>query len=245
MCPGRNARCRSLDDVEMKSGKMRRQRPRGATTREAIVTAALTVVDTVGVDALTIRAVANLVGAPTMSLYTHFASKEELLDLMYVEMANRLYAEANHPTWQEELLAFCRQVRAVLTAHPRWTPLIARPAPAMSVPLRERLLGLMAGDGMSAETALAAVSSAAMVSIGLVLTELTFREADGRSSLTARFERLRVWVESAESPSTDHPVTRSAFSKLPHLDLEDNFTFVIRTLIAGLEANRTGRSRSE
>jgi AcrR family transcriptional regulator len=210
------------------------------------VNAALTVVDRVGVDALTIRAVADIVGAPTMSLYTHFASKEELLDLMYAEIARRLYAEANHPTWQEELLAFCRQVRAVLTAHPRWTPLIARPTPPMTVPLRERLLGLMAGDGMLAETALAAVSSAALVSIGWVLTELTFREADGQSSLTARFERLREWVESADGPSrTKHPATRSAFSKLHHLDLEDNFILVIRTLIAGLEANRTGRSRSE
>ena len=228
----------------MKSRNVRPQRPRGATTREAVVNAALTIVDRVGVEALTIRAVADLVGAPPMSLYTHFASKEELLDLMYSNVAQRLYADAHHPTWQAELLALCGQVRAVLTAHPRWTPLLSRPAPPMAVPLRERLLRMMTHDGMLAETALAAVSSAALVSIGLVLAELTFRQADGQSSLSITFARVREWVESAESPcSPTHPVTRSAFSKLGRLDLEDNFTLAIRTFIAGLEANRSPRSR--
>ena len=68
---------------------MRRQRPRGTTRPEAVVDAALKVVDEVGVDGLTIRAVAGLVGAPPMSLYTHFDNKEGLLDFMNAEISRR------------------------------------------------------------------------------------------------------------------------------------------------------------
>jgi AcrR family transcriptional regulator len=218
---------------------MRRQRPRGATTQDSILSAALAIVDEVGLDALTIRAVAKLVGAPPMSLYTHFASKDELIDLMYSELARRLYADAQRPTWQEELLTLCRLVRAILVALPRWIPLLSRPAPPTTVPPRERLFSLMTKDGMSADEALAAVSSAVLLSIGHVLVEVTFRGSDGESSVAKRFERIRAWVETGEDPlALQRPVTRSAFTTLRRLDLEDNFTLTVRTFIAGLEAKR-------
>jgi AcrR family transcriptional regulator len=218
---------------------MRRQRPRGTITREAVVSAALSLADEAGIDALTIRAVARLVGAPPMSLYTHFANKQGLLDLMYSELARRLYADNQHPTWQSELLALCRQVRAVLLEHPRWIPLLSRPAPPLDVPLRERLLRLMVDDGMLPEFALAALTSAILISIGLVLAEVTFREADGHSSLAKRFSRRRTWVEGAESANGKHPLMLDALSKLRRPDLSDNFTLAVNTFIAGLEVNRS------
>jgi AcrR family transcriptional regulator len=69
---------------------MRRQRPRGTITQDAVIDAALTIVDRAKVDGLTIRAVARQVGAPPMSLYSHFANKEQLLDLMYGELVRRM-----------------------------------------------------------------------------------------------------------------------------------------------------------
>jgi DNA-binding transcriptional regulator YbjK len=47
---------------------MRKQRPRGTITRDAVVSAGLVVADRDGVEQLTIRAVADQVGAPAMSL---------------------------------------------------------------------------------------------------------------------------------------------------------------------------------
>ena len=198
--------------------------------------AALAVVDRVGVDAVTIRAVAKAVGAPPMSLYRHFSNKEDLLDLMYAALARRLYADAKHPTWQAELFFLCHQVRHVLTEHPRWAPLLSRPAPPMAVPLRERLLKLMVSDGMSTEGAFAALSAAILTSIGLVLVELTLRGPDGQSSVTNRFDRLKVWVET--SSDAQYPLTQEAVSQLPRFALDDNFTFAVRTLIMGLETRR-------
>jgi len=78
----------------------RRQRPRGSITREAVVFAALAVVDRQGPQALTIRSVARQVGAPPMSLYTHFANKDELMDLMVSEIVRHLYRDNGNATWQ-------------------------------------------------------------------------------------------------------------------------------------------------
>jgi len=217
---------------------MQRQRPRGTTTRDSIVAAALTVVDDVGVEALTIRAVAKLAGAPPMSLYTYFANKNELLDLMYTEVARRLYADAAHPTWQTELLATCEQVRAVLMVHPNWAPLLTRPVPPSGVQKRERLLRLMTDAGMSPADAVATLSHAVITSIGLALVDITFHRA-GQLDAARRFERLKDWMTA--SATADEPVTHTGFSKLPSLAPNETFAFTMKMIIAGIEADLSTR----
>ena len=197
--------------------------------------AALSVVDRVGLEGLTIRAVAAAVRAPPMSLYSRFANKEELLDLMYAEVAFRLYADAEHSTWQGAVEALCHQVRRVLLEHPRWVPLLSRPALPMAVPLRERALELMTAAGMAPEDALASLTNASLISLGLTLVELSFRGPSGASHLAERFEQL---LKSTEDPrfAKQHPVTRAAFARMRHLDLSRNFAGSVSTLIQGLEA---------
>jgi AcrR family transcriptional regulator len=214
---------------------MRKQRPRGSTTREAVVNGALAVADDVGIEALTLRAVAERVGAPPMSLYSHFASKEQLLDLMYAEVVRHLYADSGHPTWQAELVALCHQVRRVLLQHPHWAPLLARPAPQPSpMPLRERLLSLLTSDGMPIVDALLTVSNAGLVALGLTLVELNLRDPEGRSSVTARFDLLKT--SSVHMPSNEEPLTREAVTATRGFELSDNFDAAIRAFVAGVSA---------
>ena len=205
--------------------------------RECVVNAALSIVDSVGLKGVTIRAVAQAAGAPPMSLYTHFASKDELLDLMQAEVFRRLYGDRGQPSWQAELAAQCQQLRQMLLEHPRWLPLLSRPAAATSMPQRERLLKLFDDAGVPLQLAAAAIPSAILMSIGWVQAEVAFRDPDGRSSMTTRFERLKTYVEELPT-SAEHPLTRAMFVKVPHLDLGDSFTFAVRTFIAGLEAIR-------
>lgn len=211
----------------------RQQRPRGTTTKEAVVSAALEVVDRVGIDALTIRAVARRVGAPPMSLYTHFANKEELIDLMYSEVASQLYADTGHDSWEDELLALGHQMRAVLLQHPRWTPLLSRPAPPATVAIRERVVRMMTDAGQTPELALRVLSSIVLVAVGLTLVELTFRDPNGESSFGNRFNRLKTWFEN-DVPAGESPLAKVAFSKMPRLDLSETFDFSIKALIEGM-----------
>jgi AcrR family transcriptional regulator len=207
---------------------MRRQRPRGTITQDAVINAALTIVDRDRVEGLTIRAVAREVGAPPMSLYSHFVNKDELLDLMYGAIIRRLYPDHGHTTWREELLALCRHIRAVLLEHPHWTELLARGTTPLDVPVRERILAMMVAEGMTPERAWKALSGAALSSTGFVLAELTMRGQNGTSSIEQRYERLREWSQTA----TDVPVTTAAVA--PNFDLDAVFTFTLRALVDGI-----------
>ena len=219
---------------------MRQQRPRGTTTRDSVVSAALGVVDQVGLPALTIRAVAAAVNAPPMSLYTHFSTKEELIDLMYVAVADRLYVDSGHDTWQAELSALGHHVRETLLAHPRWAPILSRPSTPTAVGVRERVLAMMVANGFSAPAALSGLSSVVLSTIGLVLVELTFRDADGGSTLSGRFERLKALFDS-DAARGSAPTTSEAFARVPAFDLSAHFDFSLRTLISGLECSNPGQ----
>jgi len=218
--------------VEVEGARSSR-RPRGTTRQSDVIAAALAVADQVGLDRLTIRAVARVAKVPTMSLYSHFSSKTELLDLMYRELTMRLFVDEPHATWQEGVFAACGRIREVLLAHPRWVPLLSRPSRPLVLPWRERMLDLMIADGFRPDQAFAALSSAILVAEGLVLLELALVDVDGKSSITERVARLKQWAD--EDASTGHPTTRETARSIPQFDLSQNFSVAVRTYVTGLE----------
>jgi AcrR family transcriptional regulator len=73
---------------------------RSGLTVRAIVTAAMDIADADGVDALSMRNVAERLGAGTMSLYTHVPGKTELIDLMLDTAYSQLYESVEAPSQQ-------------------------------------------------------------------------------------------------------------------------------------------------
>jgi len=131
-----------------------------------------------------------------MTLYHHFANKDGLVDLMHAEVASRLCADAGQPTWRAEFISLCHQVRRILIDHPRWVPLISRPATLTSMPPRERLLTLLTADGMSATGASVAISNAGLIAAGLTLIELTYRDSEPRFDFSENFDvAIRAFVD--------------------------------------------------
>jgi AcrR family transcriptional regulator len=194
----------------------------------------------VGLDGFTIRAVARFASVPTMSLYTHFTSKEELLDLMHAEVVLRLYADSEYSSWQVGVLALCERIRSTLLAHPHWVPLLSRPTMPLAIPLRERLLNLMVADGMAPSAAFVALSNAALAAVGLVLVELELTRSDGPSSIRQRFARLREWARGPACAT--YPTSRQALTAIEGFDLNRNFSLAMDTFVKGLELRRTARA---
>ncbi|HEX9921806.1 MAG TPA: TetR/AcrR family transcriptional regulator, partial [Anaerolineae bacterium] len=73
---------------------------RSGLTVKAIVTAAIDIVDAGGLDALSMRNVAERLGVGTMSLYTHIPGKAELIDLMLDTAYGELYISVEEPSQQ-------------------------------------------------------------------------------------------------------------------------------------------------
>lgn len=73
---------------------------RSGLTVRAIVTAAIEIADAEGVDALSMRNVAERLDVGTMSLYTHVPGKAELIDLMLDTAYGQLYKGIQEPSQQ-------------------------------------------------------------------------------------------------------------------------------------------------
>jgi TetR/AcrR family transcriptional regulator, tetracycline repressor protein len=93
----------------------RREEP---ITTAAIVTAALRVLDTEGLDGLSMRRVADELGTGAASLYWHVGSKDGLLDLLLDEVIGELDVPDPEPErWQEQLKEVARTMRATILRH--------------------------------------------------------------------------------------------------------------------------------
>ena len=96
-----------------------RQPRRRTLTRESIVQAAIEIADRDGLDAVSIRSVAAGLGVRPMSLYGHVSSKDDLLDLMFDQLAGESVLGADLPDdWRSALEAIARRTRDQGLAHP-------------------------------------------------------------------------------------------------------------------------------
>jgi AcrR family transcriptional regulator len=94
---------------------------------DAVVDTAADIADDRGLEAVSLRRVANRLGVTPMALYRYVESKEDLLDAL----AERLYGELDLPDgtggWWDGLVGLAHSTRRLLLAHPWAAPLFARP----------------------------------------------------------------------------------------------------------------------
>lgn len=87
-------------------------------TREAIVDAALEVLDRDGMDALSMRRVAEALGTGPASLYWHVRNKEELLQLLFERLTAEIPLPPPDPArWREQLRDLARAMREQAHQH--------------------------------------------------------------------------------------------------------------------------------
>jgi AcrR family transcriptional regulator len=92
--------------------------PKPALTVDRIVEAALRVADTEGLAAMSMRRVADEVGAGAMTLYRYFPGKAELLDVMLDTVYGELPRRDVDGDWRTRLDEVARENRALYLRHP-------------------------------------------------------------------------------------------------------------------------------
>ncbi len=108
-----------------------RRGPRQAKSPAEIAAAAIAVADAEGVDAVTMRRVAQELGVSPMALYTYVPGKAELLDLML----DTVYAAVPRTApvddgWRARVTAVAEDNRALHRAHP-WIAAVATSRPPL------------------------------------------------------------------------------------------------------------------
>jgi AcrR family transcriptional regulator len=126
-------------------------KPRVPLSRDAIVDAALAIVDADGVDALTIRRLGHELGTGAASLYWHIAGKDELGELVYDRIMGEITLPDPDPSrWEEQLKHLARQAYRVMLSHNDAVRLsIGRPpAGPNTLLIVEWMLAVMRGAGI-------------------------------------------------------------------------------------------------
>jgi AcrR family transcriptional regulator len=87
--------------------------------RAEIVAAAVRIADAEGVDAVSMRRLADELGVATMTPYTHVESKDELIDLMRdAVVAEMILPEPIPADWRKALRAIAHKTKDAFEAHP-------------------------------------------------------------------------------------------------------------------------------
>ncbi|WP_380285754.1 TetR/AcrR family transcriptional regulator [Kitasatospora purpeofusca] len=108
-----------------------RRGPRQAKSPAEIAAAAIAIADAEGVDAVTMRRVAQELGVSPMALYTYVPGKAELLDLMLDTVYAAMPRTApDGDGWRARAAAVADDNRALHRAHP-WTVSVATSRPPL------------------------------------------------------------------------------------------------------------------
>ncbi|MDQ1293481.1 MAG: hypothetical protein QG608_1362 [Actinomycetota bacterium] len=91
---------------------------RAPITRDQVLHEALALADEGGVEALTIRAVAENLGVTPMALYHHIRNKDEIVNGMLDLVMDEIELPAFGGRWQTEMARRATSARHVLNAHP-------------------------------------------------------------------------------------------------------------------------------
>jgi AcrR family transcriptional regulator len=159
--------------------------PAPSLTREEIAAAAVTLADTRGIEAVSMRSLAVELGVGATSLYRYVDRKDELIELMVdAVMGNDLQFEVTGD-WRDDLRSFAHGLRAMTLRHP-W---MAAPSAGLrnfgpkTAELYEQVLGTIDGLGLEIDDMLVMVETLDAFVRGRALEELSEQEAVRRSGL--------------------------------------------------------------
>ncbi|GIE33703.1 TetR family transcriptional regulator [Actinoplanes italicus] len=155
-------------------------RPRRAPqlTRERIVTAAVELLDADGIDALTMRRLAQRLDVTSTALYWHVTTKDDVLDLAVDEIFGGVPLTGPGPDWATDVRTLVHGWRTAMLAHP-WAPtLIGRPWIGPNVLARtEFLQAALARGGLKDESLAVVTRLVANFVIGSAATETAWQRA--------------------------------------------------------------------
>ncbi len=128
-----------------------RRGPRPRHSVDDVVEAAVAIADADGLDAVTVRAVAERLGISPMSLYTYVPGKAELLDLMLDALYLAMPREPHPRHWRDRLRAVADANRELYARHP-WAARVSTARPPLGPGLMakyEHELAALDGLGLS------------------------------------------------------------------------------------------------
>ncbi len=156
-----------------KRKKARGPGERAGLDAPVVLAAARRLAEREGVQALSMRRIAEALGVAANALYSHFPDKAALLDALLDDLLGAVDSDPAAPTWREGLSVILRQTRRLLLAHPDLIPLfLSRPGRgANAMRLGNAMLERLASAGIEGARAAEALRILLIYTLGFAAHE--------------------------------------------------------------------------
>ena len=221
----------------------RRRPPRETLSREQVVRAAIELLDSEGLNGLSMRKLAERLSAGATSIYWHVETKDDLLEYVIDE----IYGEVDVPDadlagWRSGAILLAHSLRATILRHP-WLPeaissRISIGPNAMSLSRRATALSRSAGfTGFDLDHAAGALFSYVIGSTGSQAAWMATVKASGK---TVNEWANEVYAQALEAAKDDYPEMKERIADWKDVDLlqmqSASFSFGLECLLDGFAA---------
>ena len=203
---------------------------RGQLSRSRILAAALELVDQDGLDALTMRRLADRLKVDPMSIYNHVDGKEVLLDGLAEALWEKVEMPPETADWKEVLRSFAASLRGLALAHAQAYGLLCRAClsePALRT--MDTSLAALEHAGLDRRRAAEMLRTLFSYAFGYGLVELSAAVPTGSTEL----EQLVSLTRAVPREAPAHLVEVARL--IADCDMDYQFKLGLDLILAGLE----------
>ena len=215
--------------------------PRPALSVERIVAAAVALADADGIDAVSMRKVADALGVGTMSLYRHVPGKGELLDLMYERaVADEPRQPDDGRPWRERAEAAAREALKTYRRHPWLFDVVAGNRPPLGPNVMDSYEGwlqIVAASGLPPAEVNATVDLISTYVRGAARAQIEKELAERRTGVSDEqwWGSRRGFWERYFKPER-YPTITSLYTQNAYDERLDSFEYGLARLLDGVES---------
>src|SRR5919204_3864273 len=208
-------------------------------SEDAVVDAALAILKSDGLEAVTMRRVAAALDTGAASLYVYVSGREGLLQAMLDRVTSTVKLEAPDPSrWRAQLHSLLQRLHRALVAHPgiAAVTLAGPPTTQAVLLLTENLLGILLAGGLEPQAAAWACDILVLLVTGAA-REDDVRRPHGRSTAgDRRQQRDEIYKTLAGLPRDRFPLIVSHAAQMVAGDSDERFRFAVDLVVDGLLA---------
>lgn len=208
------------------------QREKSPLSRERIVDAAVSLLDEEGTARLTMRRLAERLGAGSTTLYWHVKTKDDVLDLAL----DHVFGEVDLPEpgaadWRGSVAALIGRWRDIMLRHPWSAALLGRPMLGPNVLTRSEFLhSTLLAAGFTEPDLTAAGYAVSNYVIGSALMQSTWETGDEQQARRSALDHLQANRDRYPTLATHGPFVGK--------DWDRTFTLGLEYLLDGIAARR-------
>jgi AcrR family transcriptional regulator len=225
------------------SHRSTRDRPAKAPLSEdAVVDAALAILKSDGLEAITMRRVARAVDTGAASLYVYVSGREGLLQSMLDRVVAAIELEPPDPAcWRAQLHSLLQRMHQALVAHPGIAAMTLADPPTTEaiLGLTENLLGILLAGGLDPQ-GVAWASDIFVLLVTAAAREDDVRRPPGRSADDRRAQVNEIYKRFVGLPSDRFPLLVAHAAQMVAGEGDERFRFAIDVIIDGMLARAAG-----